>query len=252
MKTSEIPAFITVRSASSRLRGKCFLPFGEKTVIEHVIDRSKSYGFNTIVCTTEQLDDDAIEQIALKKEVQFYRGSTQNKMLRWLKCCEKFELEGFHTIDADDPFFCPEEVNRSYNTLFSNRNIDIVKPTLSSSQGGATVGYSIRTSTLRKILEDIPVESDTEMINGIIDSTKSIVKINLSEPNSYVLKDRLTLDYWEDYVFLSTLKCLLRGKDENRKEIFKILAKIPELTLINKFRNKEWSKKQKETTIYHY
>ena len=36
-------AIITVRSESSRLPRKCFLPFGKMSVIEHIIKRTKHY-----------------------------------------------------------------------------------------------------------------------------------------------------------------------------------------------------------------
>lgn len=250
MNKVQIPVFVTVRSDSSRLPSKCLLKFGEGSVIEHVIDRATSHGFKVFVCTTKKLGDDIIEKIALKKKVDVFRGSSQNKMLRWLECAKKFKIIQFHTIDADDPFFCPKEVIRSYKILVSDKLIDIVKPSKSSSKGGATVGFSIRTSSLAKVLKDIPKKTDTEMILGILDTSKKLIQVDLDDSKSYVLSHRLTLDYWEDYILLSTIKCLLKNKDESREEIFKILSKMPELTKINKFRNKDWKEKQLKTTFY--
>ena len=79
--------------------------------------------------------------------------------------CEIFISGFFHdNMMADDPFFCPEEVTRSYNALISSSNFDIIKPSHSSSRGGATVGYTIRTSSLNKALkyvaEDLFIQND--------------------------------------------------------------------------------------------
>ena len=250
MKNKDINVFITARTNSSRLPKKCLLSFGSSTVIEHVIDRSKNSGFKTFLCTTIEKSDNILEDIAIKKGIKLYRGSVQNKMLRWLQCAKKFNLDFFHTIDADDPFFCPEEVTRSYNALISSSNFDIIKPSHSSSRGGATVGYTIRTSSLNKALKYVAEDSDTEMISGVLDTNKDLCQLELSEPSKYIITNRLTLDYWEDYIFLSAIKCMLRNKSESRKEIFNILSDIKILSKINSFRTEQWAKKQSETTIY--
>ena len=101
----KIPAFITVRSSSTRLPEKCFLPFGEGSVLEHIIKRVRHYDLDPIICTTIEKSDDPIVELAKKCNVKFFRGPVANKLLRWSQCCEHFDLESFHSVDADDPFF---------------------------------------------------------------------------------------------------------------------------------------------------
>ena len=60
----KIPAFITVRSESTRLPGKCFLPFGEGMVLDHVIKRCLYFDLRPIVCTTNLPSDNRIVDIA--------------------------------------------------------------------------------------------------------------------------------------------------------------------------------------------
>ena len=206
-----VPAFITVRSASSRLPEKCLLKFGQSSVLEFVIKRVIANGLNAIICTTDQPEDDAIQDLATNYGTEIYRGSASNKMLRWLKCCEHFGFDFFHTIDADDPFFCPNEVKRSVGFLEDNPNIDIVKPSQSSASGGATVGYSIRYRALKKALSDVADDADTEMIGGILDSTKELKQSTLSEPDSCIITSRMTLDYWEDYIFYQYIVLVRRA-----------------------------------------
>ena len=54
---------------------------------------------------------------------------------------------------------------------------------------------------------------------------------------------RLTLDYWEDYIMLSSIKSLLDTKCE-RKDVIKLLNNFPILKKINWFRNQDWANKQ--------
>jgi len=81
----KIPAFITVRSSSTRLPEKCFLPFGEGSVLEHIIKRVRHYDLDPIICTTIEKSDDPIVELAKKCNVKFYfevEGSDDIKILR--------------------------------------------------------------------------------------------------------------------------------------------------------------------------
>ena len=49
----------------------------------------------------------------------------------------------------------------------------------------------------------------------------------------------MTLDYYEDYIFLSVVRKLL-GNNASRKNIYNLLKKMPEISKINFFRNSEW------------
>ncbi len=86
----------------------------------------------------------------------------KNKILRWYKCAINFNLKVFTILDADDPFFCGEKIRRSFNNLIDN-DLDLVLPYKSSSSGGGMLGYSFRTSIIKKVLKNIPIETDTEM-----------------------------------------------------------------------------------------
>ena len=106
MSENKVPGLITVRSSSSRLPNKCFLPFGERcNVLEHIIRRAKHYNLDPIICTSTDPSDDLIEELALREGVKCFRGSLINKLKRWADCAVHFNLKAFHTVDADDPFF---------------------------------------------------------------------------------------------------------------------------------------------------
>ena len=240
----KITSLITVRSASSRLPKKCFYKFGEKTVLDHVIQRAVQNKLNPIVCTTEFREDDAIIELCKPYKIPYFRGPSLNKLLRWKLCCEKFGINSFHTIDADDPFFCPEEIKRSYSTLIKN-DLDIVLPYKSSSSGGAILGYSIKFSLVKKALLEIPKNTDTEMAWSYLNFDCKVNSSELKPPKKYEVKGRLTLDYWEDYIFLESLRLML-GVDTSRKNICKILDSNKDIQKINSFRTLEWSNLQKK------
>lgn len=240
-----VVGLITVRSESTRLPRKCFLPLGNKSVIETVIDRCRDSKIIPIICTTTSSNDDTLEELSNRLNIQFYRGSIKNKMKRWLKCAELFKLEDFHTIDADDPFFDQDLIMKSME-LRRYSNLDFVKPSLYSSNGGASVGYSIKTNYLRSIIKNTDNNLDTEMIDNLIESGNNNSSARIEENQTLNYQIRLTLDYEEDYWLIATIIRIL-GSIPERKEIIELFKANPDLHNINFFRNAEWSNRQKET-----
>jgi spore coat polysaccharide biosynthesis protein SpsF len=234
--------FITVRTSSTRLPNKCLLPLGDETVISHVVKRAIAYGFEPIICTSTDKSDDILEEISKELGVKCFRGSLVNKLKRWLDCAEHFEVNSFHTIDADDPLFDGHEMIASLD-LLSSKDCDVVCPTESSSAGGASVGYSLTTAIIKKALENLDADTDTEMMWYYLEKVGQIKMINLPETTNNNSKVRLTLDYEEDYWLLASIVRIL-GDNPSRNEVMQLLLKNPDLAKINLFRNDEWKAAQ--------
>ncbi|MDA8382268.1 MAG: hypothetical protein M0037_04250 [Betaproteobacteria bacterium] len=237
MKT--FPGFITVRTSSTRLPGKCLLPFGDDmNVLQHVIRRARSYGIDSIVCTSVDQPDDVIEEIACVEGVPCFRGSLSNKLKRWADCASHYGISAFHTVDADDPFFDGEEMRRSYQRLIEG-GWDMVCPTEASSSGGASVGYTLTARIVREACSQLADDADTEMMWYYVEKVVGIKKTLLPDirPASPVV--RLTLDYEEDYWLLRSV-CRMLGNFASRQSIDDLFMRNPDLHLINWFRNQEW------------
>ena len=241
------PAFITVRSTSSRLPSKCFLPFGRGCVLEHVIRRAKTYDLDPIVCTTFEVTDDRIAGIANAESVKCFRGEPIHKLKRWADCCAEFDIEAFHTVDADDPFFDGEEMKQSYSLLLDGE-WDMVAPSLSSAAGGASVGYSLRRDIIERAVALTSDNEDTEMMWYWVDKVKGLKKTILPEGDSDPLQVRLTLDYEEDYWLLASILRMV-GPDADRRQVNDLLRQNPDLFKINWFRNEEWALGQESKRI---
>ena len=230
--------FITVRTSSTRLPKKCLLPFGESTVLNHIIRRAVSYDIDPIVCTSTSKEDDIIEEIANKEGVKCYRGSLDNKLQRWLDCAMHFNIDTFHTIDADDPFFDGNEMKDSVKIL-QEKGLDMVKPTKSSSAGGASVGYSLTTDIVKRACKGLDKNTDTEMMWYYMEKVPDLKTKVLPETRESITKMRLTLDYEEDYWLLESVRRIL-GNLASRDEVDLLFLSNPDMYKINWFRNKEW------------
>ena len=243
-----IPGFVTVRSSSSRLPGKCFLPFGDNSnVLEHIVRRAKHYDIEPIICTSDDPSDDQIEQLAKKEGVRHFRGSLSNKLQRWSDCATHFNIDVFHTVDADDPFFDGAEMHRSFDYLKSG-NYDVVSPTEISSAGAATVGYTLTKDIVIKACIGLDENADTEMMWYYLDKIADIKKTILPAISENNLKLRLTLDYPEDYWLMESVR-RITGNLAPRNEVDELFARNPDLYLVNWFRNQEWKSAQEAKKI---
>ena len=229
---------ITVRTSSSRLPNKCLLPLGNETVISHVIKRAIASGIEPIVCTSTEASDDVLEDISIKLGVKYFRGSLVNKLKRWLDCAEKFNLDYFHTIDADDPFFDGSEMIESLKLLKSG-NYDVVCPTKSSSAGAASVGYSLTSAVVKRALVNLEDDTDTEMMWFYLEKLHGVRMAILPESSHQISGIRLTLDYQEDYWLLASIARIL-GNSASRDAVNQLFLNNPDFSKINFFRNKEW------------
>lgn len=234
-------ALITVRSSSNRLPRKCFLSFGNMTVIEHIIKRVKHYKLKPIICTTNESDDIEIVNISKKLEVDFFCGSSINKLMRWRDCCRKYKIKTFHTVDADDLFFCGDEVLRSLNLL--KEGYDMITPSPSAANGGCTVGFSLTSEIVERACENLPKDTDTEMMWNFIEKLENTKIKTLEDPKESIIKERMTLDYPEDYIMLKKILDNV-GNLGSRYEIAQTLKDNPSIAEINSYRNKQWKDNQ--------
>ena len=242
MSKQTIPGFVTVRTSSTRLPAKCLLPFGDGNVLEHVIRRARAFGVEPIVCTSIDFSDNVIEQIASTEGVRCFRGSLSNKLKRWSDCAAHFELEAFHTVDADDPFFDGEEIKTSMS-LLSKEGVDMVSPSLVSSGGGGSVGYSLTADIVKRALAGLPDDADTEMMWYYVEKIPGLRSVVL--PNNPLTPSmlRLTLDFEEDYWLLESIRRIV-GNLAPRRVIDQLFASNPDLHKVNWFRNEEWKSAQ--------
>jgi len=243
MIEKKINGMITVRSKSTRLKNKCFLPFSGKTVIEHIIDRSLNFNLDPILCTTIEKEDDRLEEIAINKNIRYFRGSVEDKLDRWRKACEKYNIDNFISVDADDLFFDKSLVLRSFDTLIKGYDF-VTHPKLLPYEG--CVGYGITYDIIKKACQ-IKKTDKTEMMWVFIDEVKNLKKAQMHIPERGE-KIRLTLDYIEDYWLMLAVERIL-GPYASMHDIIKLFQENPDLHKINWFRNHEYKQNHKNIDL---
>ena len=123
-----IGAIIQARLSSTRLPRKILmrLPLnGEKTVLEHVIERIKqSSMINTIIiATTTEEDDNDILYVVEKTNVKCFRGDLNDVLSRYFHAAQEFDLDLIVRITSDCPCIDPDIIDETIR-LHINRNAD--------------------------------------------------------------------------------------------------------------------------------
>ena len=120
-----IAAIIQARTGSTRLTNKVFRQLCGKPLIWHVINRLKySQKIDKIILATTQNDNDnIIEDWALENNIPYFRGNENDVLNRYYNCAKYFQVDTIVRITADDPFKDPQIIDKVIN-LFAEKNLD--------------------------------------------------------------------------------------------------------------------------------
>lgn len=98
-------AIILSRLDSSRLPGKALVEICGRCLLEWCIESLKYDEFyKVIIATTTRKIDDPIVEVAIKNNLPYFRGETNNVAQRILDTAKFFNLKYFARINGDSPF----------------------------------------------------------------------------------------------------------------------------------------------------
>ena len=234
---------ITVRTSSTRLPRKAILDINGKPTIQYLIENIKKSRLadKIILCTSEEPDDDILCQIATDCDIDYYRGSLKDKLVRWMEACEEYDIDFFVNVDGDDLFFdynLADLVIEQYNEY----PCDFI-----DGNGLYNDVYGVSLNALKKVC-DIKDTDDTEYIRLYFTETNlfDVKKIN-NIPEKYIKrKVRMTLDYKEDFEFFKTVIEGVLPNELTLDNINNFLYNNPSIANINYFLDEEWKSNQEK------
>ena len=104
--TPKIAIIIQARMNSSRLPGKIMMEWGERTMLERIVQRVSTSHLSDaiIVATTDSAVDDAVEALCTSMMVDCYRGSEHLVINRIVGAAQKCRADIVVRLTADNPF----------------------------------------------------------------------------------------------------------------------------------------------------
>lgn len=239
--------FITVRTSSTRLPKKCLLEINGIRVINHLITRLKQCKIadGIILCTTTNVEDNILCEIAENADINYFRGSENDKLDRWQQAAKKYNVECIVTADGDDVFCEPILIDMAFKQL-NTTNIDFIEEKPGAFAPVGAFSYAFKVSALNKVCE-IKNTDDTEMMSvyftdtGLfsIDTLHNIPK-EFNRPEI-----RMTLDYEDDFKFFKNVIENISLKEYTLYDIISYIDKNIDVIQINQHLNKDFLENQK-------
>ena len=94
--SKKVIALVQVRTNSTRLEKKQFLPIGDKMLIEWVVLRLqglKKKNIDIVFCIPLGIDDDSLEELLLRNNQIVYRGSENDVLSRLYEGAKSLDYE---------------------------------------------------------------------------------------------------------------------------------------------------------------
>jgi len=202
-KNKKIAIFLAARSGSNRLANKHFLKINDKLkVIDACILRlKKTKKINKIyLCTTKRKEDLKFKSVCKKNKINFFRGSTNNVLKRFIDCAKANSIQILVRITGDCPLIDPKLIDKCVNLHLSKR-ADYTTNTLKLSYPDGLDVEVIKLSALLKSQKICKDKYNKEHVTPFIRSSEIFKKYNLKYSKNYS-NQRWTLDYKKDYLFI--------------------------------------------------
>lgn len=227
---------ITVRMKSDRLPKKVLLEIKGNRYIERMIERLKTTKRSSeiVLCTSPLKEDDILVEIARKNQIKYYRGHSDDVMVRIYNGAKKFNADVIVGTTGDNVFqdtFIDEMID-----FFQENNADFV---YCYDLPIGVPAFLVRMTTFRDAIERKD-EINTERWVGYLNRPKiyKVFEFKVSDPLYYHPDWRLTLDYPEDYEVIKRIydELYREGEIFSIEEIMTLLKNKPEIMEINKDR----------------
>ncbi len=105
---------LSIREKATRLPGKALLPLGGCNITEGLIRRlsAAAEAEAVVVATSHDARDDVLCRIAEAEGVAYFRGSEDDKLVRYRDAARAHGFDFIVVVDGDDPFVSVTHIDR--------------------------------------------------------------------------------------------------------------------------------------------
>ncbi len=228
-----IVAIIQARMSSVRLPGKVLLPLSDTTVLGYTVRRVKEAKqiSEVIVATSDESEDDPIEEEALLRGARVFRGSLDDVLDRYYNATRTFGVEHICRVTADCPLIDPEVINRVASEYVGGRFDYVSTGRISSTFPDGMDTEIFSSSVLDRAWKDAMLPSEREHVTSYIWKHPEMFKIGEVRNEVNLSKIRLTVDEMADYEVVK--KIVADVHPISLGAIVDYLASNPEVAALN-------------------
>lgn len=204
-----IVAIVQARTGSSRLPNKVLMEFCGKPDLYHVYSRvSKSHMVDkVIIATTDKAEDDIIEDYCKLNEFNFFRGSEEDVLDRYYKCCLKYNIkyeDVIIRITADCPVIDPQIIDQVVSYYVKN-DFDYVSNAIEPTFPNGLDLEVFSLKALEQAYNRANLLSEREHVTPYIKKHPEQFKLSNFKYEKDLSHHRWTLDEKEDYELLKVI-----------------------------------------------
>ena len=241
MRHKSTVIIIQARFGSTRLPGKIMKKLRGHPMIWHVVERCRGSkeADKVVVAITTSKDDDRVAQFLDKHGIDYYRGPSEDVLLRYLQAAKASKAKVIVRVTADCPFIdhkiidlCIKKFRRCQCDYISN----VVPGQRTFPRGLDVEVFSF--AALEKSAKEVKEHYEREHVTPFMWENKkgefSIGPTVTASPD-YARKYRLTVDYPEDFLLIEKMygEFYKPGKIVDVREIISFLDRNPKIAALN-------------------
>jgi len=200
-----ITAIIQARMSSTRLPNKVLMTIKSKPLLWYVINRIKQAKLiqKIIVATTKSRQDDMIEQLCNKLEIECFRGSENDVLDRYYQTAIKYNVNNIIRVTADCPLIDFRLIDEMIE-FYIDRNCDYLSNCLKPCYPDGMDIEIFKFSALKKAWNNARLLSEREHVTPYIWKNSTFCGKNMFVSENYdypfdFSHFRLTVDEREDF-----------------------------------------------------
>jgi len=222
---------VQARTGSSRLPGKVLLPFGESTLLGHILDRLRRTGLDLWVATTESPADDAVADESVAHGAPVFRGDEDDVLGRFAACVDALatEPELVVRVCADRPFCCPVLLGELLELHAATGAPDYVSNTVVRSYPDGLDLELVRTECLRVAAREADDPYEREHVTPFLYRRPERFRlVHATNPFGNFAGVRAVVDTEHDYERLVEVERRLPA-DADYRDVLNLATLTPEL-----------------------
>ncbi|HID72312.1 TPA: acylneuraminate cytidylyltransferase [Candidatus Micrarchaeota archaeon] len=243
----KIIAIIQSRMGSTRLPGKSLAEINGKPMLQHVVERARKSKLvnEVIVATTDQPEDNAIEELGRKLGVTVFRGSENDVLDRYYQAAKNAGAEVIVRITADCPLIDAAVSDRVVE-LFLNEKVDYASNTQPPTFPDGLDTEVFTFAALEKAWNEAELTSEREHVTPYIWKNPDKFRLKNYANGEDLSAMRWTVDSPADLQFVKGLFSF--GNPDSMEAVLEIIKEHPELQKISEGieRNEGYAKSVKE------
>ena len=249
------PIIIQARTRSKRYPKKILAKIDQRNVLEFLIDRLlKTFSKNKIIiATTKFKRDNIICNLSKKKKINFFRGSENNVLKRYLDCAKKFKAKSIIRITSDCPLIDPKLIEKMRRVFILNK-LDYLAntypPTKSKYPDGSDIEI-FKFKSLLKISKLSKNNEDKEHVTNFFWKNPKEFKTKMINNKKDLSNYKFSIDYKSDLTLVKKISEKIKAKKKHgtAEEIVSIIKKNKYMKIIS-IRSKQKFLKNRKDLIY--